>query len=77
MQNFKSIAIFIAKSQSIVISIAKFQKYCNTLQYYWNHPEESVQQEIIIHQENAIYNRRENIKRDNQATSKKTLVSTS
>ena len=34
MQNFKCIPILIAKSQSI----AKFQKYCNTLQYYWNHP---------------------------------------
>ena len=32
MQNFKSIA----KSPSIAISIAKFQKYCNILQYYWN-----------------------------------------
>ena len=37
MRYFESIAIPIAKSQSIAISIAKFQKYCNTLQYYWNH----------------------------------------
>ena len=34
MQNFKSIA----KSSSIAISIVKFQKYCNILQYYWNQP---------------------------------------
>ena len=38
MQYFESIAILIAKSQSIAISIAKFQKYCNTLQFYWKHP---------------------------------------
>ena len=38
MQNFKSIVKNITKSQSIAIGIAKFQKYCNTLQYYWNHP---------------------------------------
>ena len=38
MLKFLNFAILIAKSQNIAISIAKFQKYCNTLQYYWNHP---------------------------------------
>ena len=37
MLKFLNFAILIAKSQNIAISIAKFQKYCNTLQYYWNH----------------------------------------
>ena len=37
MQYFENIVILIAKYQSIAISIAKFQKYYNTLQYYWNH----------------------------------------
>ena len=36
LQYFEIFAILIAKSQSIAKSIAKFQKYCNTLQYYWN-----------------------------------------
>ena len=38
LQNFKSIAIIITKSQSIAISIAKFQEYWNTLKYYWYRP---------------------------------------
>ena len=42
MQYFESIAILITNSQSI----AKFQKYCNTLQYYWNHPCHSYNDQI-------------------------------
>ena len=38
LQKFLKFAILIAKSQNIAISIENFQKYCNTLQYYWNNP---------------------------------------